>query len=447
MSSKLLYNADVYAPEGMFRGYVVIEGERIAKVNRGTPSPEEVQGYDAVNLGGRRLLPGVIDCHVHFRDPGMTQKGDIESESKAAVAGGVTSFMDMPNTRPATVTQQAWCDKMARAASVSHANYSFMAGVTNANLDEILRIPSDRMPAVKAFLGSSTGDMLVDNNATLDALFASGRRVVAHCEDEGIIRSNAEEFRSRYGDNVPVSAHPLIRTAEACVRSSRSAVERATRYGTRLHLAHLTTAVEARMMGELPAGAEHVTAEVCVPHLWFTDADYERLGSKIKCNPAVKRASDRDELRRAVADGRISIVATDHAPHQLADKEGGALRAASGIPSVQFSLLLMLELARQGHFSVERVVEVMCQNPARIFGIVNRGYIRPGYYADLVVIDSHTPCRVDDAIYSKCGWSPYQGIQFTHSVFATMLNGEVAYWNGEFYDAPAMPLEFAESVG
>ena len=441
---RLFINGEIFAENGWMHGWLLSDGERIAGFGPGE-APEEVRrdAGETVDLEGKWLLPGVIDDQVHFRDPGLTRKGDMATESRAAVAGGVTSFMDMPNTVPQTVTIEAWEAKMERAAAVSHANYAFFFGATNDNGAELDRLDACSVPGLKVFLGASTGNMLVDSQQALDDIFSRGLLVAVHSEDEEIIRRNAEGFRSRYGDNVPVSAHPLIRSHEACVASTRRAMERACRLGTRLHVLHISTAEEARMLSaSLPLEERKITGEACVHHLWFTSLDYERLGARVKWNPAVKDEADRAELRRAVADGRISVVATDHAPHLLSEKEGGALKAASGGPSVQYSLLIMLELALQGHFPVEKVVETMCHNPATLFRIRERGFIRRGYYADLTVVDPHRPTLAGEKIWSRCGWTPYEGVQFSHSVDSTYVNGSLAYCRGEFPERNPKPLVF-----
>lgn len=443
MARTLLHNARVFTGDDDFLGYVLINGKDIEAVAAGTPEPSLMKECEKVqDLEGKWILPGVIDDQVHFRDPGLTHKGDIESESRAALAGGVTSFMDMPNTKPQTVTLKAWQDKMQRGADVSWANYSFFFGATNSNEDEIAKIDPSQIPGIKVFLGASTGNMQVDNEEALDRIFSLPWLIAIHSEDESIIKANTEGFRERYGDNVPVSAHPLIRSNKACSESTRRAIERARRLGTRLHILHLSTAEEARMLGNEPLEQRKITGEACVHHLWFTDADYDRLGALIKWNPAVKRAEDRAELRRAIADGRIQIVATDHAPHLLSEKEGGALKAASGGPGVEQSLLIMLELALQGVVTQQQVVELMCCNPAKLFGIEKRGFIRNGYRADLVVVDPTHPTVAGEKVYSKCGWTPYQGIRFSHSIESTYVNGELAYHKGTFLTKAAEPLRF-----
>ncbi len=445
--SKIYFGGLVVTGSGSFPGYVGVEGERIVTVGEGVPSEEILNHFsEREDLQGKWIMPGVIDDQVHFRDPGLTHKADIETESRAALAGGVTSFMDMPNTNPQTVTVDAWEAKMRRAEEASYANYAFFIGATKDNLEELEKADYSRIPGVKVFLGASTGNMLVDDEEALDQIFSLGRLVAIHSEDEETIRRNAAAACERFGDDVPVTEHPNIRSREACAKSTRRAIERAERLGTRLHVLHLSTADEAAMLQPGDVEEKKITGEVCVHHLWFTDADYERLGSRIKWNPAVKTAADREALRAAANDGRIDVVATDHAPHLLSEKAGGALKAASGGPFVQFSLPVMLELAREGVFTKEKVVELMCENPARLFGVKDRGFLRPGAYADLVIVDPEKPFTVTkETILSKCGWSPIEGETLSHSVVKTILNGAEAYSEGQFAPRSARALEFSQS--
>lgn len=444
MAKSLLHNALLINEGKSFHGYILIDDTEIAVIGNGLPPQEITECCDYVeDLDGKWILPGIIDDQVHFRDPGMTWKGNIATESRAAIAGGVTSFMDMPNTKPQTVTAEAWKDKMEHASDVSWANYAFFFGATNDNAEEITKLDRSLVPGLKVFLGSSTGNMLVDDEQALDAIFSLPWLIAVHSEDESIIRANAAGFRERYGDNVPVSAHPLIRSSRACYECTARAIERARRLGTKLHILHLSTAEEASMLSDEHLGKRKITGEVCVHHLWFTDADYDRLGALIKWNPAVKRASDRAELRRAISDGRIQIVATDHAPHLPEEKEGGALNAASGGPGVQYSLLIMLELALQGVVDVTKVVELMCHNPAILFRIDRRGFLRQGYHADLVVVDPKKSTVAGEQIFSRCGWTPYQGIRFSHYVDSTYVNGQRAYHMGTFESRNPQPLLFS----
>ena len=440
----LISNATIINEGRRFLGSVLLCGEVIEAVyGAGDALPEADSVVDATGLW---LLPGVIDDQVHFRDPGLTHKGDIRTESRAAVAGGVTSVMDMPNTKPPATTLELLEAKYRLGAEKSLANYSFLLGATNDNLDELKRVDARHVAGVKLFMGSSTGNMLVDDERALAAIFAETPCLIAaHCEDEATIRRNTDYYRAMLGDDVPVACHPLIRSTEACYRSSAKAVELAGRYGSRLHVFHLSTGLELSLFDpRTPLADKRVTAEVCVHHLWFSDEDYARLGSRIKCNPAIKTAADRQALRCAVAEGRIDVVATDHAPHLLAEKEGGALRAASGMPLVQHSLVAMLQLAAQGVFTVEQVVERMCHAPAALYRIVRRGYIRPGYYADLALVHPHSPCTVSrDNIIYKCGWSPFEGTTFDAAVQSTWVNGRRVYDRGTFDEsARGMRLEF-----
>lgn len=446
MSRTILHNAVIVNDGRRFRGYVVIDGTMISEVGEGDISRLDLHSDDTIeNLDGCYLLPGAIDDQVHFRDPGLTHKADIATESAAAVAGGVTSFMDMPNTIPQTTTADALEAKHRRASEVSVANYSFYIGATNDNIDTLLKCDYSRVPGVKLFLGASTGNMLVDNNEALCRIFSEVPALVAiHSEDEEIIRRNREAFQARYGNNVPVEMHPLIRSEEACFHSTAKAVEMAERYGTRLHILHLSTAAELALLSQEPVGSKKITAEVCVHHLWWSDEDYARLGSRIKWNPAIKTDNDRQALRQALVDGRIDVVATDHAPHLLSEKEGGALTAASGGPLVQFSLPMMLELADNGAFTVETVVEKMAHAPARLFNIDRRGYIRKGYYADLVVVRPQSPYTVtDDTALSRCGWTPLDGTVLHNRVTSTYVNGRRVYHNGTVdRSSTGMPLSF-----
>lgn len=437
MSRKILYNASIVNEGKNFNGYVVIDGNKIAEVGIGIPADAVMSSCQrALDLHGNLLLPGAIDDQVHFRDPGLTHKADIASESHAAIAGGVTSFMDMPNTKPQTTTLEALEAKYDHAAEVSAANYSFYIGATNDNIDIVKRVDFSRTCGVKAFLGSSTGNMLVDNPATLEHLFGEIPALIAiHSEDEAIIRANRERFVAEYGDNLPVQYHPLIRSAEACYVSTARAIALADRLGTRLHVLHLSTARELELFSNAPISEKHITGEVCVHHLWFCDEDYAKYGNRIKCNPAIKTAADRAALREGVNNGTLDVVATDHAPHLLSEKEGNCLTAASGAPLVQFSLVAMLEMARQGIFSIEKVVEKMCHAPADLYRIDRRGYIRPGYYADLAVVATDEPHTITaNDIISKCGWSPFEGVTMHNRVVQTFLNGEEVYSNGTFSD-------------
>jgi|SRR5690554_2833143 len=431
----LIHKATLINEGEIYEGSLLLEGERISRVMRGeVPEALFRSAREVIDARGLWLIPGVIDDQVHFRDPGLTRKGDIYTESRAAVAGGVTSYMEMPNTLPQTTTLSALEQKFEAAASKSMANFSFYLGATNDNMAELKRVDKKNTCGVKIFMGSSTGDMLVDNNRALQEIFAEVDTLIAtHCEKEEIIRENVARYRSRFGEEVPIKYHPLIRSAEACYRSSAEAVELADKYGTRLHVLHLSTAREMSLFSSSPVEEKKITAEACVHHLWFTDEDYARLGARIKWNPAVKTAEDREALRVALNQGKLDVVATDHAPHLLSEKEGGALQAASGGPLVQHSLQAMLELAAKGVFSKELVVEKMCHAPAKLFQIKERGFIREGYYADLVLIDPAAPYTVSGKnIAYKCGWSPFEDETFGATVKKTFVNGYPAYDEGVF---------------
>ncbi len=429
----LIQKATVINEGETFTGSLLLEGERISRIFREEPPEQLLQRCrQVIDARGLYLIPGVIDDQVHFREPGLTHKGDIFSESRAAVAGGVTSYLEMPNTLPQTVTLEALRQKQELAAGRSAANYAFYLGATNDNIRELKQADARTTCGVKVFMGSSTGNMLVDDPYTLQQIFAEVEMLIAtHCESEELIRQNREQYRQKLGEELPIEIHPLIRSAEACYRSSAEAVALADRYGSRLHVLHLSTAREMSLFEDGPLEEKHITAEACVPHLWFSDEDYARLGARIKWNPAVKRAADREALREAVRRGRIDVVATDHAPHLWSEKEGGALKAASGGPLVQHSLQVMCELAVRGVFTKELVVERMCHAPARLFRIRERGFIREGYYADLVLVDPAAPTTVTpENILYKCGWSPFEGETFGCSVRKTFVNGQVVYDEG-----------------
>ena len=411
-----------------FNGSLVIEDERITRIIEGNHTPEA--SYDEViDASGCFVLPGVIDDHVHFREPGLTEKADMESESRAAAAGGVTTYFDMPNTVPQTTTLEALEEKFALAATKSHVNYSFFFGATNDNASLFPQLDIHRIPGIKLFMGSSTGNMLVDRREALECIFStSPLPIMAHCEDTDIINRNMAEARQRYGDDPQVTHHPEIRSEEACYESSRLAVELAVKHHARLHIAHLTTAKELDLLSTSP---DNITAEATVAHLYFSDRDYQDLGTRIKCNPAIKTEHDREALREALNDGRIAVIGTDHAPHLLSQKEGGCARAASGMPMIQFSLVTMLELVDQGVLSLERLVELMCHNPARLFEVRQRGFIREGYQADIVIVRPDTGWIVTkDCIQSRCGWSPMEGHMYLWRVECTLCNGHTVYEQG-----------------
>lgn len=441
-----IHNARIVNLGREYTGYVAIDGEFIHAMGDGA-APEALlaASQEVIDAAGMLLIPGCIDDHVHFREPGLTHKADIASESRAAVAGGVTSYMDMPNTKPLTITAEALEDKFDIAARSSVANYSFFIGATNDNIDTLLSIDNKRVAGVKLFLGSSTGNMLVDESDVLHRLFRECRTLISvHSEDEAIIRERRAFYTGRFGEDLSVFYHPLIRSAEACYVCTERAVELARRYGTRLHVAHISTARELELFWAEPLLDKRITAEACVHHLWFTDNDYASLGTRIKCNPAIKTTADRNALRDAVNNGAIDLIATDHAPHLLSEKQGGALTAASGSPYVQFSLIMMLELVRQGVFSTVTVVEKMCHAPAMLYNIDRRGILRPGYYADIVLIDTNTRHTVTkEDVLSKCGWSPLEGTTFHSRVFKTFVNGKCIYSDGVVADNLAShPLKF-----
>jgi len=429
----LIKNALIINEGRSFQGSVVVEDEKISAVYDGVFTGDESEFHEIVNAEGLWLLPGVIDAHVHFREPGLTHKADVLSESAAAAAGGVTSVMEMPNTMPLTITKQILDEKYLIGAEKSVVNYSFYMGATNDNLQEILKVNPSEVCGVKVFMGSSTGNMLVDNTEILSRIFAEVPMIITtHCEDEGTIQKNKAHFKAMYGDDLPMKFHPLIRDVEACYRSSAFAVELAAKYGARLHVLHLSTAREMSLFSNTIALKDKkITAEVCLHHLWFSDEDYEHLGTLIKWNPAIKTSNDRDALIHALRNDIIDVVATDHAPHLLREKEGNCFKAASGGPLVQFSLQGMLQMVNQGKFSKEFVVRKMCHAPAELYRVRNRGFIRSGYFADLVLVNPMQRQLVQQSdILSKCGWSPFEGIQFDHSIHCTWVNGNCVYKEG-----------------
>jgi dihydroorotase len=387
-----------------------------------------------INAEGLHLFPGCIDDQVHFREPGLTHKAHIASESRAAVAGGITSFMEMPNTVPNALTQQLLQDKYDIAAKNSPANYSFFMGASNDNLDEVLRTNAKNVCGVKVFMGSSTGNMLVDNPTTLEHLFAQSPMLIAtHCEDEATIKSNLEHYKQLLGENIPVRLHPKIRSAEACYLSSSMAVELAKKHNTRLHILHISTAKETNLFSNnIPLADKRITAEACIHHLWFTDADYETKGNLIKWNPAVKTEADRDEILKAVLDDRIDVIATDHAPHTIEEKAQPYLQAPSGGPLVQHALPAMLELYHHGKITLEQIAEKMAHNVATIFQIEKRGFIREGYWADMTLINLNSPWQINKSnIFYQCGWSPFEGSTFKAKVVSTFVSGNLVYENGK----------------
>lgn len=425
---KTLIKGGTLVNEGrLFDGSIVVEDSRIAKIIEGNHTPDA--SYDEViDASGCFVLPGIIDDHVHFREPGLTAKADIDTESQAAAAGGVTTYFDMPNTVPQTTTLEALEEKYALGAEKSHVNYAFFFGATNDNVALFSQLDKRRVPGIKLFMGSSTGNMLVDRQEALNQIFASADMpIMVHCEDTGIINRNMAAAKEKYGDDPNVTHHPEIRSAEACYESTHLAVTLAKKHQARLHVAHLTTARELELFGDDP----NITAEATVSHLFFCDRDYSLLGTRIKCNPAIKSERDREALREALNDGRISVVGTDHAPHLLSQKEGGCAKAASGMPMVQFSLVTMLELVDQGVLSLERLVELMCHHPATLFGVRHRGFLREGYQADIVLVRPNTGWTVTkEIILSKCGWSPMEGHMYLWRVERTLCNGHTVWQQG-----------------
>lgn len=438
MGKILIHQANIVNEGSIFCGSVLIEGERIAKIYKESdPIEESVRSSaEIIEAKDKYLLPGLIDTHVHFREPGLTQKGDISSESKAAIAGGVTSYFDMPNTCPQTIDEESWKAKMQIAENRSWANYAFYIGATHENIESLSALDYSRICGVKLFMGSSTGNMLVKDTKALERLFDTVPSLIAaHCESEEVIRRNKESLLNRYGGNLPISFHSQIRDAEACYQSSSEAVALANRYGTRLHLLHISTAKELSLLEDKPLSEKKITAETCPHYLWFDSSDYALHGAAVKCNPAIKTQADRDALRKALPTQRIDVLSTDHAPHRWEEKQGNCLQAASGCPSVQFSLLLLMEAVLQNWLSLPQMVEKACHAPACLFRIEQRGYIREQYYADLVLL---TPCEAwtltKDVIVSPCAWSPYIGQSFHYKVEKTFLNGSLAYDKGCFSD-------------
>lgn len=433
LQSYFISGATIVNEGSIFPGNVLIENGIITDISEGDHTPPE--NAVVIDASGKYLIPGVIDDQVHFRDPGLTHKGDIYTESRAAVAGGVTSFMDMPNTVPNTLTQELLEEKYSAASGKSLANYSFYMGVSNSNLEEVLKTDPAKVCGIKVFLGASTGNMLVDNMETLDNLFRQAPALIAvHCEDEPTIRENLEYYKKQYSEEIPVEVHHLIRSREACYKSSAFAVGLAKKYGTRLHILHLSTADEMSLFSNAPSdGNKRITAEVCVHHLWFSDEDYKSRGTSIKWNPAIKEASDREALMQALTDNRIDVIATDHAPHTAEEKMKPYLSCPSGGPLVQHSLVAMLEKVQRGDISLELVIEKMCHAPARIFKVDRRGFIRKGYHADLVLVDPKLPWTVSkDNILYKCGWSPFEGLTFNSKITHTFVGGHLAYAHGQF---------------
>ena len=422
---RLILHGTLVNDANKFDGSVIVEDSKITKIVDGNTVPN-ASFDEVIDASGCFVLPGLIDDHVHFREPGLTAKADIDSESRAAAAGGVTTYFDMPNCVPQTTTLEALNEKFQLAAQKSHVNYSFFFGATNDNVDLFSQLDVHRIPGIKLFMGSSTGNMLVDRREALEKIFSTAQMpIMVHCEDTDIINRNMAEAKRLYGDDPKVTHHPEIRSAEACYQSTKLAVELALKHHAHLHIAHLTTAKELELL------TDGITAEVTPSHLYFCDRDYNALGTRIKCNPAIKSAADRDALRQAAADGRIAVVGTDHAPHLLEQKEGGCCKAASGMPMLQFSLVTMLELVDKGVLTIERLVELMCHRPADLFQVRNRGYLREGYQADIVIVRPNAAWTVTkDVIQSKCGWSPMENHTYLWRVEQTLCNGHTVYKDG-----------------
>jgi len=430
----LIKNATIVNENNVFKGDVLIENEIIKAISSEISAPKGVAIIDAK---GSYLIPGFIDDQVHFREPGLTHKANIATESRAAIAGGITTFIEMPNTIPQATTQALLEDKFNVAAQDSYANYSFMFGGTNDNLEELLKTDPKKVAGIKLFLGSSTGDMLVDNEEILEKIFSSTKMIISvHCEDEATIRKNTEIYKERFGDDIPMKYHPIIRSEEACYLSSSKAIELAKKTGARLHVFHLSTAKETHLFrNDIPIEQKQITAEVCIHHLWFSDRDYDTKGTHIKWNPAVKTEADRQGLWKALLDDRIDVLATDHAPHTLEEKNNIYTKAPSGGPLVQHAIIALLEKVKEGVIPIEKAVEKMSHNPAKLFQIEKRGFIKEGYFADLVLIDTNQSQTVSkDNILYKCGWSPFEGTTFSSTITHTFVNGNLIYNNGVFND-------------
>ncbi|MDU8884955.1 dihydroorotase [Yeosuana sp. MJ-SS3] len=429
----LIKNANIVNEGKIFNGDILIDGDYIKEVDNSISAKSS--DINIIDAEGKYLLPGIIDDQVHFREPGLTQKATIQTESIAAIAGGITSFIEMPNTNPQTTTIEKLNEKFDIASKTSFANYSFMFGGTNDNLDEILKVDPKQVAALKLFLGSSTGNMLVDDPQILEKIFSNTKLLIAvHCEDETTIKTNLERYKKEYGDNIPIKYHPIIRSEEACYLSSSKAIELAKKTGARLHVFHLSTGKETSLFSnKIPLKDKKITAEVCIHHLWFSDEDYEKKGTLIKWNPAVKTSKDRDLLWKALLDDRIDVIATDHAPHTLSEKNNAYTSAPSGGPLVQHALPAMLEMYNKGKINLIKIVEKMCHNPAILFQIEKRGFIREGYFADLVLVDLVSPWTVNkENILYKCKWSPFEGTSFKSRITHTFVNGGLAYNNFKF---------------
>lgn len=430
----LIQNATIVNENKIFKGDILIENEIITKISS---KIKPTKNIEVINAEGKYLIPGFIDDQVHFREPGLTHKANIATESRAAIAGGITTFIEMPNTVPQATTQDLLEDKFKIAAVDSYANYSFMFGGTNDNLEELLKTDPKKVAGIKLFLGSSTGNMLVDNEEILEKIFSSTKMIISvHCEDEETIRKNTAIYKEKYGDDIPLKYHPLIRSEEACYLSSSKAIKLAKKTGARLHIFHLSTEKETHLFrNDIPLEEKQITSEVCIHHLWFSDTDYEEKGTHIKWNPAVKTEKDRLGLWKALLDDRIDVLATDHAPHTLDEKNNNYLNAPSGGPLVQHAIIALLEKVKEGVIPIEKAVEKMSHNPAKLFQIEKRGFIKEGYFADIVLIDTNKPQTISkDNILYKCGWSPFEGTTFSSTITHTFVNGNLIYNNGIFND-------------
>ncbi len=438
MNTILIRNAKIVNEGTIFEGDVLIENKIIVEI--ASQISAKSSATKIIDAEGNYLIPGIIDDQVHFREPGLTHKGTIFTESRAAVAGGITSFIEQPNTVPNAVTQELLEDKYKIASEKSFTNYSFMMGGTNDNLEELLKTDPKNVAGIKLFLGSSTGNMLVDNEEVLEKIFSNTQMLIAvHCEDEATIKENFAKYEAEYGEDIPVSAHPLIRSAEACYISSSKAIELAKKTGARLHVFHISTAKELDLFtNKIPLEDKKITAEVCIHHLWFSDKDYAKKGNFIKWNPAVKTENDRNALWEALLDDRIDVIATDHAPHTLEEKNQKYAKAPSGGPLVQHALVAMFEMHHQGKISIEKIIEKMAHNPAKLFKIEKRGFIKEGYYADLAIVNTGLPWTVNkDNILYKCGWSPFEGTTFKSRITHTFVNGKLVYNNFKVKDIHA----------
>jgi dihydroorotase len=427
----VLKNATIVNENKTFLGYIIINNEKIEEVNEGTPPDiHEAIEYD---LTGKIIFPGIIDTHVHFREPGLTHKADFFTESRAAAAGGITSIFDMPNVLPQTTTIEAWKEKKQIAEKKSLVNFALYLGATNTNLEELTNADYSLIPAIKVFMGSSTGNMLVDNEEVLKKIFSTGKKVVVHSENENIIQSNLQKAKKEYGENIPIYMHSYIRNKEACITSTKKAIDIALKNNTSLHFLHISTPEEIELISNAKKHNHNITTEVVINHLFFDTTDYKHLGTLVKFNPAVKSPEDKQELLNALSSNKIDTIATDHAPHTLKEKQNTYLKAPSGVPMIQHSLQAVMELYKKGILSLEQIAEKMAHNPARIFKIKNRGFIKKGYFADLTIIDPKEKMTVTkENILYKCGWSPFENFTFHSKVYMTIINGNIVYHNGNF---------------